>query len=255
MSPSPLPTPLAPDASLPIAVADGRLDTPAILVDLDIVEANIARMASFARRSALALRPHIKTHKSLAMARRQLAAGAVGLCCATASEAAVMVGHGIGDVLLAYPLVGARKFDRVAPLLAEGALTLTTDSTAVTAQYGELARRVGRTIPVMVEVDTGMHRIGIDPRRVVEVAGDVARTPGLQFRGILTHAGHSHDASDQLGIEAVARHEAAVMGAAREELELAGIEVAVVSAGSTITAPYLRATDGVTEIRPGTYIY
>jgi len=140
-------------------------------------------------------------------------------------------------------------------VLAEGALTLTTDSTAVTAQYGELARRVGRPIPVMVEVDSGMHRIGIDPRRIVEVAGDVARTPGLQFRGILTHAGHSHDAGDQLGIAAVARREAAVMGAAREELELAGIEVPVVSAGSTITAPYLRASDGITEIRPGTYIY
>jgi D-serine deaminase-like pyridoxal phosphate-dependent protein len=252
---APLPRALAPDAALPIATSDGRLDTPAVLVDLDIAEANIARMATLAERNGLALRPHIKTHKSLAMARRQIEAGARGICCATASEAEAMVLGGMRDVLLAYPLVGARKFHRVAPLLAEGCLTLVTDSKAVTAGYRQLAQTLGHPVPVLVEVDSGMHRVGVDPRHLVEVVKDVARGNELIFRGIMTHAGHSHDAKDQLGIEAIARQEAAIMGAAREELEKAGFEVPIVSAGSTITAPYLNAGDGITEIRPGTYVY
>jgi len=252
---APLPRPLTPEIALPIALDDPRIDTPAVLVDLDIVEANISRMAALARRERLSLRPHIKTHKSTAMAQRQLAAGAVGLCCATASEAEVMVAGGVGDVLLAYPLVGRRKLERVTPLLRRGSLTLVTDSKAVTASYRELAQTIGCSIRVMIEVDSGMHRVGVEPRRIVEIAQDIAKGNELELRGILTHAGHSHDATDQLGIESVARQEAAIMGAAREELEAAGFDLAIVSAGSTITAPYLHARDGITEIRPGTYVY
>jgi D-serine deaminase-like pyridoxal phosphate-dependent protein len=252
---APLPRPLTPEIALPIALDDPRIDTPAVLVDLDIVEANISRMAALARRERLSLRPHIKTHKSTAMAQRQLAAGAVGVCCATASEAEVMVAGGVGDVLLAYPLVGRRKLERVTPLLRRGSLTLVTDSKAVTASYRELAQTIGCSIRVMIEVDSGMHRVGVEPRRIVEIAQDIAKGNELELRGILTHAGHSHDATDQLGIESVARQEAAIMGAAREELEAAGFDLAIVSAGSTITAPYLHARDGITEIRPGTYVY
>jgi len=251
----PLPTPLAANVALPIPVTDPRLDTPAVLVDLDVVDANIARMAAFARRGGFALRPHIKTHKSVAMAERQTEAGAVGICCATASEAEVMIAGGVSDVLLAYPLVGPRKLERVARLLGSSSLTLISDSKAVTATYRQLAQSIGRSIRVMIEIDTGMHRVGIDPRSAVAMAADIAGGNDLAFAGIMTHAGHSHDAKDQLGIEAVARQEAAVMGAVREDLERAGFEVPVVSAGSTITAPYLHAGDGITEIRPGTYIY
>lgn len=249
------PRPLPPEVPLPLDIQDERLDTPAVLVDLDVVEANVARMAAFAQRAGLLLRPHVKTHKSLAMARRQLAAGATGLCVATASEAVVMARTGASDIVLAYPLVGRRKLERVAALITSSVLTLVTDSAEVTEGYRDLARRLGRTVPVLVEVDSGMNRVGADPRSVVKVASDVARGDGLEFRGILTHAGHAHDTTDPLGIERVARREARIMGAVREELEAAGFEVPVVSAGSTLTAPYLRASDGITEIRPGTYFY
>ncbi|HCU92682.1 MAG TPA: alanine racemase [Actinobacteria bacterium] len=252
---APLPRPLPPEAALPMDIHDERLDTPAILVDLGAVEANVARMAAFAQRAGLLLRPHVKTHKSLAMARRQLAAGAAGLCVATASEAAVMAGTGVNDIVLAYPLVGRRKLERVAALIVGSVLTLVTDSSEVTEGYRGLARQLGHVVPVLVEVDSGMNRAGADPRSVVKVASDVARGDGLKFRGILTHAGHAHDTTDPLSIERVARREARIMGAVREELEAAGLEVPVVSAGSTLTAPYLRASDGITEIRPGTYIY
>jgi D-serine deaminase-like pyridoxal phosphate-dependent protein len=255
-----LPVALSGNVELPIDVGDDQLDTPAILVDLDVVDANIARFAGFATRSGLELRPHGKTHKSVAMANRQVDAGSVGITASGTAEARAFVVGGVRDVLLAYPLVGRRKLDRAAPLFAEAGdwaaeVTLVSDSLEVTAGYRELARSTGRRIPVLVEVDTGMHRVGADPSVVVKLAADIARDPLLKFRGVMTHAGHSHDATDELGIEAVARQEAALMGAVREDLEAAGLEVPTVSAGSTITAPYLSAADGITEIRPGTYIY
>jgi D-serine deaminase-like pyridoxal phosphate-dependent protein len=260
-----LPSALDPAAALPVQLCDPRLDTPAMLVDLDVAEANITSMAAFARRAGLRLRPHVKTHKSLAMARRQLDAGAVGLCVATVSEAEVFAGAaavgeaaagtGIADLTLAYPVVGARKLTRLAEVCRAVPATLVADSAAVIDGYAEVARVAGRTMPVLVEVDTGMRRAGALPNAVPELAGQVSKSAGLEFAGILTHAGHAHDAVGQLGIEQVARREAAVMGDVRADLEQAGYEVRVVSAGSSLTARYLTAADGITEIRPGTYIY
>jgi D-serine deaminase-like pyridoxal phosphate-dependent protein len=250
-----LPLPLADDAELPLPVSDPMLDTPAMLVDLDIAEANIARMAGFAARAGLSLRPHFKTHKSVAMSRRQLAAGATGLCVATVGEAAVLALADVADITLAYPIVGARKLARLAEVLRSGHVTLVADSAEVLDAYAALAVAAGRQVSVLVEVDTGMHRVGAAPDRVTALAGQIERSGGLRFRGILTHAGHAHDETGQLGIERVARQEAATMGDVRAELERAGHEVAVVSAGSTLTARYLSADDGITEIRPGTYIY
>jgi D-serine deaminase-like pyridoxal phosphate-dependent protein len=255
MTPAGSRAPLLPGAHLPISIEDPALDTPALLVDLDVLESNITRMQEYADRSGVALRPHIKTHKSLAIAERQLRAGASGLCVATSSEAEVMLESSAADVLLAYPIVGARKLERLRPLLDSGRLTLVTDSSTVTEGYRELARGVDRVIPVMVEIDTGMNRVGVALDQVLRVALEVVRAPGLHFRGILTHAGHAHDPEDREGIIEIARHEAKVMAEARWILEAAGIDVEVVSAGSTITAPYLTSADGITEIRPGTYVY
>ncbi len=241
--------------SFPCLSAMPRLDTPAMLVDLDIADANIARMAAFSLRTGMALRPHIKTHKSVAMARKQLAAGAAGLCVATVGEAAVLAAAGLTDLTLAYPVVGTRKLERLAAVLRDAEITLVADSPDVVDGYIGTARRVGRPVRVLVEVDTGMHRVGATPGLVTELARHIERSAVLLFRGILTHAGHAHDATDQLGIERVAREEAAVMGEVRADLERAGYQVDVVSAGSTLTARYLTAADGISEIRPGTYVY
>jgi D-serine deaminase-like pyridoxal phosphate-dependent protein len=260
-----VPLALDPAAPLPVPLADPRLETPAMLVDLDIAEANIASMAAFARRAGLRLRPHVKTHKSLAMARRQLNAGAAGLCVATVSEAEVFAqaegmaeGNAEGgpaDLTLAYPIVGARKLSRLAEVCRAVPVTLVADSATVIDGYSEVARQAGRTLTVLVEIDTGMCRVGALPHAVAELAALIGQEAGLEFGGILTHAGHAHDAAGQLGIEQVARAEATVMGDVRADLEQAGHEVRVVSAGSSLTARYLTAADGITEIRPGTYIY
>jgi D-serine deaminase-like pyridoxal phosphate-dependent protein len=250
-----LPVPLEPGAALPLPLDDPRLDTPAMLIDLDIAEANIAKMAAFAVRAGLNLRPHAKTHKSSAMAARQLSAGACGLCVATVGEAAALSAAGLSDLTLAYPVVGTRKLERLAAVLRQAEVTLVADSAEVLDGYAALARSAGRRVSVLIEVDTGMHRVGAAPDRVRALAARAGRCAELEFRGILTHAGHAHDEAGQLGIERVARGEAAIMGDVRASLERAGHEVAVVSAGSTLTARYLSAADGITEIRPGTYVY
>jgi D-serine deaminase-like pyridoxal phosphate-dependent protein len=250
-----IPRPLAAEAQLPLTLGDPQLDTPAVLVDLDVVESNLRAMADTAARAGLRLRPHVKTHKSLAMAARQLQRGAKGLCVATATEAEVFAQSDADDILLAYPLVGVRKLARVSPLLRTGRLTLVTDSAEVTQGYKELGEHLEIQVPVLLEIDTGMNRSGCRPREAVKLAADIATDPHLRLRGIMTHAGHAHDCPELAGIERVARAEAAIMGAAREDLEAAGLPVEIVSAGSTITAPYLHSSDGITEIRPGTYIY
>lgn len=255
MNVGPLPVALGEDVTLPVAVEDVALDTPAMLVDLQIVRANIERAAKQARRAGLALRPHIKTHKSPWIAGLQRDAGATGLCVATVGEAEVMASHGFDDITVGYPIVGERKLARLAAVCERAAISLVADSEDLLGPYGRLASRVRQVVPVLVEVDTGMHRVGVAPDGVVKLAHAVETVPGLRFAGIFTHAGHAHSASDAAGVEQVARLEARTMAAVREQLEVAGFDVAVVSAGSSLTAPYLTAADGITEMRPGTYVY
>jgi D-serine deaminase-like pyridoxal phosphate-dependent protein len=247
--------PLDAAAALPVELDDPALDTPAMLIDLDIAEANIAQMAAFAARAGLRLRPHVKTHKSIAMARRQLDAGAAGFCVATVTEAEVLAGGGLTDITLAYPVVGGRKLSRLAGVCGAADVTLVADSAAIADGYQEVASRTGQALTVLIDVDTGMHRTGVPPEAVLELARHIRGLAGLSLAGILTHAGHAHNATSQLGIEQVGRREAAIMGDVRADLERAGHEVTVVSAGSSLTSRYLSAADGITEIRPGTYIY
>jgi D-serine deaminase-like pyridoxal phosphate-dependent protein len=249
-----LPVPLGVDVELPIDFNDQALDTPATLVNLDMVEDNLKRMADFARTSNLNLRPHIKSHKNLYMAKKQVDYGASGICVATASEAEVMAQLEV-DLMLAYPIVGQAKLNRVRPILSMGRLSLVADSSQVLEEYIDFASTTSITIPVFIEVDTGMNRSGALPDEVIQLAKRVLLAKNLVFKGIMTHAGHAHNADDKDGIAEIARYEARVMGDLRSQLEKLGASDFVVSAGSTITSPYLKASDGITEIRPGTYIY
>ena len=240
---------------MPADIGDPAIDTPCLLIDLDILAANVARMAALARRSGVTLRPHAKTHKSAQVAKMQLDAGATGICVATVGEADVMRSAGITDILLANNIVGEAKLARLLPLCADGGITLAADSLEVAEGYSRLATAIGRTIPVLLDIDSGMHRTGIEPKLAGQVGSKIAALPGVELTGILTHAGHAHDVFTHPEIETVARQEATAMHQAREELDRQGISVQVVSAGSTITAPYLSAADGITELRPGTYVF
>jgi D-serine deaminase-like pyridoxal phosphate-dependent protein len=236
-------------------MSDSLVDTPFLLIDLDILSSNIARMAELATRARVALRPHVKTHKSAQVARMQLDAGATGICVATVGEAEVMRAAGMADILLAYNIIGAAKLARLLPLCADGGMTLTADSLEVAEGYSRMAVSASRTLTVLLEIDSGMQRTGVDPHAAGQLGSKIAALPGLELAGILTHAGHAHDVFSHPEIEAVARREAAAMQQARSELERHGISPRVISAGSTITVPYLSADDGITEFRPGTYVF
>jgi D-serine deaminase-like pyridoxal phosphate-dependent protein len=231
-----------------------ELETPALLVDLDALEANLAEMAAVAARAGVRLRPHTKTHKSPEIAHLQVAAGAAGITCAKLGEAEVMADAGLDDLLIAYPLVGDDKLRRLAALLERARVRVTLDSVEVAEGLGRLGRELGRDVEVLVEVDTGLHRLGRPPGPPsADLVGRVARVPGVQLAGLLTHAGHAYRSPTAAELRRLAEREVLDLVETAELCRRQGIDLAEISVGSTPTARIGAFVDGVTEIRPGTY--
>lgn len=233
-----------------------ELDTPSLLVDLDKLEHNIKDMAAFAAKAGVALRPHAKTHKTPEIGHMQIEAGAVGLTVAKLSEAEVFAGAGITDLLIAYPLVGPLKHRRLFELLERAKITTVCDHPEVAAGLSRAAVESGRELPVLVDVDTGMHRTGVPAGEpAVELALSVARMPGLRFAGLITHEGQAIVAGnpDQVRAGGIAAGEA--MAKTAEQVRAAGLEVPTVSVGMTVTAKVTATVSGITETRPGTYVF
>jgi D-serine deaminase-like pyridoxal phosphate-dependent protein len=230
-----------------------ELETPALIVDLDRMNANLDRGAAYARDHGLSLRPHIKTHKSPMLAGEQLRRGAIGVTCATPFEAEVM-SEVTGDVLVMYPPVGARRAARLAQLAATVKLTVALDSDMAAQDLSRAAVEFGSTVRVLVEVDAGMHRVGVEsPSDAVTLARTVARLPGLQVAGIAFYPGHVRGPVDDHGTQLAELGR--LIGLIKQEFARAGIELDVVSAGSTPTLWRTHEIGGVTEMRPGTYIF
>jgi D-serine deaminase-like pyridoxal phosphate-dependent protein len=239
------------------ALAELPDDTPDVVLDLDTVRANIARIAALARETGVTVRPHTKTHKLPQIARIQLEAGAAGVQVAKLGEAEVMAGAGIEDILVGYPLVGKRKLDRLADLAGRVSVSVTVDSEVVALGISRMAAARGLTIPVLLELDSGMHRLGVPPGPdAVELAERVAALDGIELIGVFTHEGHVYtqavDAAEQerMTLEACA---AAVETA--EQIRSRGIGADVVSVGSAATFRHAIRCPGVTEVRPGTYVF
>jgi D-serine deaminase-like pyridoxal phosphate-dependent protein len=232
------------------------IDTPALIVDLDRLEANIAAMADHARRGGVALRPHVKTHKSVAIARRQLDAGAVGLTVAKLDEVEALVDGGIDtSILLAYQIVAAPKLARTIDLAARTRLTVAVDSVEGARRLAAAASAAGLTLEVWVEIDSGLARCGVVPADAPALARVIADLDGLRLTGMFTHAGQSYGASSPAEVEAIAEAEARAVVDAAFATRAMGIDVETISAGSTPTARFLDAASGLTEIRPGTYVF
>ncbi|KRF31364.1 alanine racemase [Yonghaparkia sp. Soil809] len=227
-------------------------DTPYLVIDADVLEANLAEMAAHARAVGVALRPHAKTHKTLEIARRQLAHGAVGLTVATVAEAEIFAAAGFADLFIAYPVwAEGSRAHRLRALAAAARVRVGADSVEGVRMLAD-AVRAGRPdappLAIAVEVDSGHHRSGLAPERAAEVAA-AALDAGLAVDGVFTFPGHAY------GVGAgglAARDEAGALARARDALAAAGIPCPVVSGGST---PSARAADrGVlTELRPGVY--
>ena len=232
------------------------LDTPSLLVDLDIMEANLQSMAELTRAHGVKLRPHIKTHKSPWIAQRQIDYGARGITVAKLGEAEVMLAAGIDDILLAYPVIGRHKVERFAKLLAQADIKIAIDSVEAADAASWAARMTGKTVQVYLDVDTGLGRMGRPwGQPSVELAREIAKRDGVEIMGVLTHAGHlmrapSEDALRQASMESAQR----LVDTARL-LREAGIPVREVSPGFTAGARFEAAVPGVTEIRPGTYVF
>ncbi len=226
------------------------LDTPSLVVDLDRLEANIARWAAYAKDAGVKLRPHGKTHKCVEIARRQLAAGAVGLTLAKIGEAEVMARAGVGDIFLAYEVVGGPKLPRLLELMRTIRVRVGVDSMEVASPLAEAAASAGVTVDVMLEVDTGLGRCGAAPGEpLLALAKAVARSRGLRLAGIFTYRGYRPD------LEAAGREEGEIMVREAERLRAAGFAVDDVSVGSTPTGRPAARVPGVTEVRPGTYVF
>jgi D-serine deaminase-like pyridoxal phosphate-dependent protein len=235
-------------ALAPWPLPDG-LDTPAVVVDLPTMERNIRRMVTALAERGVDLRPHAKTHKCVRIARRQLDAGAAGITTATIGEAEVFADVGVRDIFIAYPIwPSPPKARRLAALAERCRLRVGLDSAAAAPLLGEAAGR----LEVLIEVDSGEGRTGVpDPGTAVTVA-DAARRHGLTVVGVFTHGGHSYRSSD--APDGAADDEVRTLLAAAAAMRAAGHDVQVLSSGSTPTA-IASARDGVTEERPGTFVF
>ncbi len=236
-------------------IATGLVDaeTPVALVDLAKARANAARIAAYARRHGIAWRPHIKTHKSLALARIQLEAGARGLTVATPHEAEVMA-RVCDDLLLAYPPLGKRKLERLMALPERVALTVALDSEVALRGLAEAARAAGRTVGVLVEVDVGLGRTGVQTARDAALLAALARdAESLEYRGIMFYPGHirTHVSEQERAIGALADR----LESCCATLDGAGFAPEVVSGGSSPTLWHSHLLPRLTEVRAGTVIY
>lgn len=230
-----------------------ELETPAPVVDLTRMERNLDRMAAYAADHGLALRPHIKTHKTPWLAAEQLRRGAIGVTCATPREAEVM-SEVADDVLLAYPAVGSLKARRVAGLPRDVHLTVALDSARAAGDLADAAREAGRRVGVFVECDMGMRRVGVQtPDDAVALVRHVAGRPELEYAGLTFYPGHIREPVDRQ--EAALKELNERLGRTLDALTRAHVEPRVVSGGSTPTATRTHEIAGVTEIRPGTYIF
>ena len=231
------------------------LPTPAVVVDLDVLERNIKTMASRARESGVRLRPHAKTHKVLEVGRMQLAAGAPGLTLAKTGEAEIFAAAGFEDLFLAYPVVGEEKARRLLALSDRCHVAVGVDSIEGSRTLGLIFRAANRRLDVLLEIDCGLQRTGVLPSDAMAAAAQIAEIPGLRLRGVFTHAGQAYLSESAQAAAAVARAEGDSAVQVAERLRGAGHAIGEVSVGSTPTAREGMRVPGVTECRPGTYVY
>src|SRR5918997_2238948 len=227
--------------------------TPYVLIDGTKMERNVLKIAEVARVTGVALRPHVKTHKIPGIAREQLEAGAAGITVAKLSEAEVMADGGIEDIFIAYPLVTEAKIRQAIRLGERVRLVVGVDSLEGARRLSAVAE--GRTMEVRLEVDTGLRRTGVLYDQAVELAGEIEAMGNLDLTGIYTYRGAVLGGSKTLELEKAGLEEGQLMVSLADMLRERGIRVDDVSVGSTPTAEHVAKVEGVTEIRPGTYVF
>lgn len=227
-----------------------------MLVEQPRVLANIDRMQEAADRRGIRMRPHAKTHKSTVVARWQIDRGAIGICCAKLGEAEAFASAGFTDIRLPYP-IHPLNAPRVMALLARTRLSFIVDHPDVARGWSDAMTRAGRTVDVLIKIDVGFHRCGIDPdpRLAVPFITTVAALPGLNLKGLLSHAGQAYHASSEADLQSIAEAEAGTLRSLASLAREHGVQIDELSAGATPTARFSLQQDGLTEYRAGNYVY
>ncbi|WP_424631095.1 D-TA family PLP-dependent enzyme [Bradyrhizobium sp. SYSU BS000235] len=219
--------------------------TPALVIDMDRVERNIARIQAICDTAGVANRPHIKTHKSPFLAQLQIQAGAQGITCQKLGEAEVMADAGLDNILISYNLIGEEKVARLGALLARTNVTVAADNAVVIAGLSNAGISAGRPLPVVIECDTGRKRAGVEtPAEAIDLAKQIAGTPGLSFAGFMLYP-------TETGWQEAQRFYNDALGGVRQ----LGLNPTIVSTGGSPNLKNVGNLDGATEHRPGTYIY
>ncbi len=231
------------------------LDTPALVLDLDVVEANIARTVEIAQAAGARLRPHIKTHRMLAVAERQIEAGAQGICCAKAGEAEVFADGGIDDIFIANQVVGAAKMRRLRGLAERVRLAVGVDHPEQIDLLSQ-AFRASDPLDISIEIDVGQRRTGVvEPHEAVALAQRILDAPGLALRGVYTHEGHDYAARDDADLAVIADQAQRQMLEAAQAIRDATGAPCEVSMGSTPSLFARKFHPGIDELRPGTAVF
>ena len=232
------------------------IETPALVIDDATLERNLHRMQGLVDRYSVNLRPHVKTHKIPEIAHRQLDAGAIGIAVAKVAEAEVMADAGITDIQIANQVVGSSKIERLMKLNEMHRVTCAVDSVKLVRRLSSAADETAQSLRILIEIDSGLHRCGLqDYDDVKTVADEILKSDRLELEGIMTHAGHAYGANSVEEVERIGRAEGELMVSMAERLRSDGHQVAVVSVGSTPTAPYAVQVSGVTELRAGNYVF
>lgn len=235
-----------------------ELPTPCLVVDIDRAERNIVSWAADVVAAGARLRPHIKTHKSPEIGRLQMAAGATGIAVAKTAEAEVFAAAGFDDIVVAYPVIGAEKWDRLARLAEDARIGVNIESSVGVRGLSEAAERRGVEIEVHIEVDSGFHRCGIpadDTAALIALGREADELPGLRLIGVTTHRNVFFEGADGMSAAEAGQAEGELMLGIAARLREAGLPIAEVSGGGTVTGRAMAAVPGVTEVRAGTYVF
>ena len=233
-----------------------ELDTPALLIDLDKMEANIQTMADYFSTVNAMLRPHVKTHKTPIIAHKQIAAGAIGVTCAKLGEAEAVIHAGVRDVLIANQVVGSYKIARLINLAKHSEIMVAVDNPQNVQAISEAAVAKGATVRMLIEVNIGMNRCGVEPGKpALELANQIRQSPNLKFEGLMGYEGHTVARPDLKERDAAARQAIQHLIDAKHYLEKHGVEVSIMSGGGTGTFNITGSIPEMTEVQAGSYVF
>ena len=239
-----------------IGMPKTELDTPALLIDLDKMEANIQTMANYFTTVNASLRPHMKTHKTPIITHKQIAAGAIGVTCAKLGEAEAAIHAGIRDVLIANQVVGAQKIARLINLAKHSEIMVAVDNPQNVQAISEAAAAKGVTVRMLIEVNVGMNRCGVEPGKpTLELANQIRQSPNLKFEGLMGYEGHTVAKPDLKERKANVQEAMQHLIGAKDYIEKHGVEVSIMSGGGTGTFNITGSIPEMTEVQAGSYIF